>query len=319
MNRRARSAVFFRREAGSSRRAHAGLVPALTAMGVVATLGGCASPDSDPPASTGDDPLSLASLWSGAYRVEALGDTAVPFSDGLAQGLRPDGGVAFSARILPLHARGDIDADGADEGAIIVQSETGGSGVFVDLILVRADASRPRQVGALFLGDRVQVESLSVEAGSVVATVLGHDEEDPLCCPTRSVVRRFAWETGDLAEVDLPYMNVDVSSAAASVGAAAAAGEDWVTDPLQVGLRAAGPLTGSTSRIARRSAPGELPDRVELVIEESGLLDDSVRGRRVEVTVERDARGAWEPTRGRIAWACWPGRGHTFFAAVPCS
>jgi hypothetical protein len=279
----------------------------------------CTSSSPDPSVSGHADPLSLPSLWSAAYRVDALGDTAVRLVDGSVEDTRPDGGVRFRARLRTVHARGDLDADGKEEAAVVLESETGGSGVFVDLVVFTADGSGPRQLEARFLGDRVQVESLSLENGSVIVVLLTHDDEDPLCCPTRSVVRRFVWEADTLEETELPYRELDLSDATAEVRRAAERGEAWVSDPLQVALRTVRPPGGGSGDIARRSAAGELPRRVELVIVERGLLDDSTRSRRVEITVEKDPAGLWLPTRARTAWSCWPGRGHGYFAATPCS
>lgn len=286
------------------------------AVTVVATS--CTSPSPDPSLTGHADPLSLPSLWNAAYQVETLGDTLVRFVDGSAEETRSDRGVRFRAQLQTLHARGDLDADGAEEAAVVLVTETGGSGTFIDLVVFTADGSRSRQLAAVSLGDRVQVESLSLEDASVVVTLVEHDDEDPLCCPTRSVVRRLQWDEETLAEVELPYRELDLSDAATAVRRAAGRGEPWVSDPLQVALRAAGPLAGRSAEIVRRSAAGELPRRVELVIVERGLLDDSTRSRRVEITVERDPAGSWLPTRARAAWSCWPGRGHGYFAATPC-
>ncbi len=294
-------------------------VPFLVGAAMVVAAPSCTSHSPDPSLSGHADPLSLPSLWNAAYRVGALGDTAVRLVDGSVEETRPDGGIRFRARLRTFHSRGDLDADGTEEAAVVLESETGGSGTFVDVVVFTADGAGRRQIAASFLGDRVQVESLSLEDASVVVTLLTHDDEDPLCCPTRSVVRRFLWEADTLAEAELPYGELDLSQAVAEVRRAAERGEPWPSDPLQVALRAVGPLAGPAGDITRRSAVGELPGRVELVIVERGLLDDSVRSRRVEITVERSPAGLWLPTRARAAWSCWPGRGHGFFAATTCT
>jgi hypothetical protein len=73
---------------------------------------------------------------------------------------------------------------------------------FYELVVVEARARRPVQVASAELGDRVRVQSLTVERGTgppaIRATLVVHGPDDPLCCPTRLTVRSFVWRDGAL-------------------------------------------------------------------------------------------------------------------------
>lgn len=88
-------------------------------------------------------------------------------------------------------AYGDLDDDGQPDAAVVLVSDSGGSGTFVYLAIVQSRDGMPTNVATSFLGDRVQVKSLSIEEGSLVATLLSHAPSDPACCPSQEEVRLF--------------------------------------------------------------------------------------------------------------------------------
>jgi hypothetical protein len=51
--------------------------------------------------------------------------------------------------------------------------------------------------------------------------------------------------------------------------------------------------------------PGEQPGRYHFVAINDNLLDDSVRGHRLEVTVERQPDNSWRIVDARMSWRCW--------------
>jgi hypothetical protein len=64
--------------------------------------------------------------------------------------------------------------------------------------------------------------------------------------------------------------------------------------------------------------PRESPTKAAVTVTEDGYLDDSVRGRRYELSFERDA-GTWVLTAVVTSIRCWPGRGHQDFSPERCN
>ncbi len=86
--------------------------------------------------------------------------------------------------------------------AVILATDPGGSGTFYELAVVEVRGGRPVQVASADLGDRVRVQSLTVERGAgppaIRVDLVVHGPEDPRCCPTQLAVRSFVWRDGAL-------------------------------------------------------------------------------------------------------------------------
>jgi len=93
--------------------------------------------------------------------------------------------------LLNLRAYGDLDGDGVDDAAVLLATNTGGSGVFVDLAVVLDRGGKPQDTARYFLGDRIKPERMAINGGLIELALVVHGPDDPLCCPTESVVWRF--------------------------------------------------------------------------------------------------------------------------------
>ena len=63
---------------------------------------------------------------------------------------------------------------------------------------------------------------------------------------------------------------------------------------------------------------GEQPGRYHFVAINENLLDDSVRGHRLEVTVERQPDNSWRIVDARMSWRCWRKNESDFFGVDRC-
>jgi uncharacterized membrane protein len=97
---------------------------------------------------------------------------------------------------------GDVAGDEADDAIVMLATNTGGSGVFFHLAVVRNLDGTPQHIGMVPLGDRVKVQSLEVIDGRIVADLVEHGPGDPMCCPTAAVHREWALQDGKLEELD---------------------------------------------------------------------------------------------------------------------
>ena len=88
--------------------------------------------------------------------------------------------------------------------------------------------------------------------------------------------------------------------------------------PIDIALKVAGKFEGSMQHIIQVNEGGEAPSASRVTIIRDGLLDDSVRGERWDIALERRSPGIWEIKEVKRAWRCWRGEEPERFAAVRC-
>ena len=91
----------------------------------------------------------------------------------------------------------------ADEAVVLLAENSGGSGLFFSLAIVQNYDGSPRHIATISLGDRVKVESLKIDDGVLVADLVEHGNEDPMCCPTTEVHREWRLEGMGAIEMDV--------------------------------------------------------------------------------------------------------------------
>ena len=140
--------------------------------------------------------LTLEQLRNAEYRLPLLGDedTPIRFEDGEGSIAYGEGATErdYAGIVDDAVAFGDLDGDGFADAAVVVFTSGGGSGTFKHLIAVLDRDGAPVQAARVYLGDRVQVESVTIASGEIVMDMLAHRRSDGLCCPTLSITRGFA-------------------------------------------------------------------------------------------------------------------------------
>lgn len=131
-------------------------------------------------------PDILALARGTSYPLDYLGAGTIQLTDAAYQ----DSAGELDVKLV-RSAVGDIDGDSLDDAAVVLASQTGGSGTFVDLFAVLARGRSSVTRGPASLGDRVKVDSLRVADHRVLIHLVVHGPDDPLCCPTRPVVENF--------------------------------------------------------------------------------------------------------------------------------
>jgi uncharacterized protein len=115
----------------------------------------------------------------------------------------------------------------------------------------------------------------------------------------------------DLPVVDMKLVDPVAYGAASDLAARGSAALDIV-------LKIVGGFEGSTQHIIQVNRGSEAPSASRITVLRDGLLDDSVRGVRWEIALEKTAAGVWRIQEVRQAWRCWRGKQTNRFAAVPC-
>lgn len=88
--------------------------------------------------------------------------------------------------------------------------------------------------------------------------------------------------------------------------------------PLEIVLKIVGEFEGSTQHISQVNEGSEAPSVTRITVVRDGLMDDSVRGERWDITLERTTASVWRIREVRRAWRCWRGEQLDRFATVSC-
>lgn len=90
---------------------------------------------------------------------------------------------------------------GSKTMAVILATDTGGSGKFYDLALISKEREGWANTDSVFLGDRVQIHSLAIKGNTIVLLMKTHASKDPMCCPTLEKVKSFTVKENKLVSV----------------------------------------------------------------------------------------------------------------------
>lgn len=87
---------------------------------------------------------------------------------------------------------GDVNGDGVDDAAILLGVNSGGSGQFTYLTVVLSLDEEMQPLTSIFLGDRVQINSVDINAEQVTVDLVTQGPNDAFCCPTQAATWIYA-------------------------------------------------------------------------------------------------------------------------------
>jgi heat shock protein HslJ len=100
-----------------------------------------------------------------------------------------------------LHVTGDLDGDGRNEAAALLNESSGGSGTFTYLAVAGRRKGRVVNLGTALLGDRVQIRGMKIRDGRLFVDLVQPGPEDAACCPGELATRGWALEGKGSGEV----------------------------------------------------------------------------------------------------------------------
>jgi hypothetical protein len=173
----------------------------LVAFVVLSALAGCGREPQQPPVPR---PLTTDHLLNADYASQWAQTGRAQLEDGAyREAAAPGAATEILVRATEFSAFGDLDGDGAGDGVIVLESDPGGSGVFFDLVGVLNRAGQPLTLVPVPLGDRVQVNDLTLDDdGTVNVSLVKHGPDDPQCCPSLSVTLHYRLSGDRLVSVD---------------------------------------------------------------------------------------------------------------------
>jgi len=127
-------------------------------------------------------PSGAVTLRNGEYREPAAAGSA----------------AATVVKLTDRQAFGAVN--GRDAAAVVIVTNTGGSGTFYDLALLVKGEGGWVKVDTYFLGDRVKVHSVGMGKREITVAMTTHGPGDALCCPTEERKRRFAVQADRLVD-----------------------------------------------------------------------------------------------------------------------
>ncbi len=167
--------------------------------GCLLVLLSACTPDDVPPPETPTE-LSAAVLRSASYTSLYVEEGEVLLDGGMFE----DTARRVAAYFVPEYAVGDLDQDGVPDAAVVLATNTGGSGTFHDLAVVLNRDGVPENRATFFLGDRVPVDRIRIVDGEIQVDLTMHGPADPMCCPSLEVTRKFRLVGGELEEIEPP-------------------------------------------------------------------------------------------------------------------
>lgn len=98
-------------------------------------------------------------------------------------------------------ALGDLNNDRKEDAAVILDSSGGGSGHFYELAVVVNQNGSPHHLTSKKLGDRIIINSITIQSGVITINMIVHGPNDGLCCPSLKKVVRYKLSDNQLIEV----------------------------------------------------------------------------------------------------------------------
>jgi heat shock protein HslJ len=127
-------------------------------------------------------------------------EEAITLIDGYAAYNDGSSGTPYVQLIESLIPTGDLNGDGTEDAAAVLVDHSSGSGTFYYLAAVLDALNDPAPLEALMIGDRIQVKSLAIEGGQIVADLVAQGPDEPLCCASWNVRETYVVEDGALVE-----------------------------------------------------------------------------------------------------------------------
>jgi Tol biopolymer transport system component len=184
------------------------------------------SPVPPPPTAT-PTPLSIESLRNAEYQTELTKSGKAKLTDGTySEPAAPGAASLVTVQLGERIMLADLNGDGSVDAVVTLIVQSGGSGTFQFLAAVLNDNGSPKHIASVSLGDRIQVQELSFQAGEIQVKMLAHGAKDAVCCPTLAVTRRYKL---DGAKLVATLMETPVASAATVPANTAVAAKPKVT------------------------------------------------------------------------------------------
>jgi len=107
----------------------------------------------------------------------------------------------YTTRMLDLVAYGDINLDGMEDAVVFLITQNGGTGHFVEMAAVLNLNGAASNISTLYLGDRIIVESATVQGGGISLALVVQGPNDSLSGPGQKETRNYRFDGAQLVRL----------------------------------------------------------------------------------------------------------------------
>lgn len=238
-------------------------------------------------------PLTLDALKNAEYQSEYPASRKAKLTDGTyKEKVTPNSPTELVIKLDQV-AVGDLNGDGAPDAAVVLIAQPGGSGTFYDLAAVLNQNGTPKHVASALLGDRIKINSITVQAGEIVVDMVIQGPKDPMTKPTLAVTRKYKLQDGKLVAT----VTATPTAGAQPTKASAAT----TPKPVMTATPAKPPMPKGS--IAYHWNDSGI-DRLSILnVETGGVTPYVVVGPVMDVTMNTNAHiGEWSPDGSKFAY-----------------
>lgn len=118
------------------------------------------------------------------------------------ESIAPGSATKIKVQLGKEQAAGDVNGDGAEDAVVTLVVNSGGSGTFTYLVVVLNEKGTAKPGTPVLLGDRIIVQSLAIQSGSVIVTLLTRKADEPMSAePKIAITRNFKLQGDQLSEI----------------------------------------------------------------------------------------------------------------------
>ena len=115
--------------------------------------------------------------------------------------ITPTSALVEETVLLDKFAYGDVNADDKEDTALLLARYGGGSGTFIYVAVFVSGPVTYRGSDALFIGDRVAPQSISINNGIVTVDYLDRGPDEAFAAePTIPTSKQFIYKNGEFVE-----------------------------------------------------------------------------------------------------------------------
>ena len=161
--------------------------------------------------------LEAEALANATYQSQYTQEGSAPLTGGqYSEPAAPGSATMTTVTLTDNITYGQLD--GQEAAVVVLVADPGGSGTFYDLAVVVNQNGAPANIATANLGDRVQINAVTVEASQIVVDMVQAGPDDPLCCPTQQVINTYALQGEQLLETSSNVVEDEAGAAPDLVG-----------------------------------------------------------------------------------------------------
>lgn len=149
----------------------------------------------------GGSSLTVVMLENAQYHSRTWGDyqlvDGIYYRPTSAPGETPE---LYSTQLY-LPTFGDVNSDGVEDAAVILQTQNGGNGNNKELAIVLDQGGEVYNVATLDIGFMVAVDAVQIDSETVTLNVRVLGPNDGLCCPSQLETWHFRLENNQLVKL----------------------------------------------------------------------------------------------------------------------